>query len=92
MSRHIVGALHRMGVIRLVLRHDMVENPIHIGAYIRISILVDCQTAGSMLHENVQQSGLGKLTGKPAEDFARYKMAAAPHWRHPEFYLLYHLG
>ncbi len=79
-----------MIVIWLILRYQVIENIIHIGAYVRIRILVDSETAGCMLHKNIQQTGLGKRSGKTADDLARYQMTATPQCRQSEFYLLYH--
>ena len=90
MGRHVISALQYMIVIWLIIRHDVVENLIHIGTDIRVCILVYCESAGCMLHKNIQQSGLGKRIWQPADYLTGYQMTATPHCRQFEFYLLYH--
>ena len=41
MSRHIVGSLHRVGVVRLILLDEVVHDAAEVGAYVWIGILID---------------------------------------------------
>lgn len=60
-SRHIVGTLQRMLILRTVLRNQTVENRFHIHANIRIAVLVDAQSAAGVLREDVHDARLRKF-------------------------------
>ena len=60
-GRHIISTLQRMLVLRAVLRNQTVEDSLHIDANIRITILVDAQSATSVLREDVHDARLRQL-------------------------------
>ena len=45
MGRHIVQALHGVEVVRLALRHYVVEDLVEVMAHVRIGVLVDGEAA-----------------------------------------------
>lgn len=63
MGRHVISALQYMIVIWLIIRHDVVENLIHIGTDIRVCILVYCESAGCMLHKIFSKADWGSGFG-----------------------------
>ena len=40
-GRHVIGSLHGMGVVGLILAHQMVHDVAEVGTYIRVGILID---------------------------------------------------
>ena len=55
-GRHIVSTLQRMLILRTILRHETVENRFHIHTNIRVTVLVDAQSATGMLREDVHNA------------------------------------
>ena len=58
MGGHVVGSLHGVLVVGLVLSHEAVHNLVHISAHVGVGILIDGKCTGSVLHKEVEQSGL----------------------------------
>lgn len=55
MRRHVVVAFEGVGVIRLAFGHNAVEDALHVGAHIRVGVLIDGESAAGVLHEEVEQ-------------------------------------
>ena len=92
MGRHIVEPLHGMLVVRLSLRHNMVEYARHISAHIRIGVLVDGKPARRMLDKDVEQPGLWKRLRQVAHNLSGYEVAPAPAGLKSEFGLSCHMS
>ena len=90
-SRHIVSALQCMFIFRTILRHETVEDGLHIHANIGIAVLVDAQSAAGVLREDVHNACLRQLR-QLAHYLARHQMESATFRLQGYFYLLYHNG
>ena len=88
-SRHIVGTLQRMFVLRTILRNQTVEDSLHIHTDIRVAILVDAQSATGVLRENIHDARLRQLR-QLAHYLARHQVKASAFRLQGYFYLLYH--
>ena len=58
MGGHVVSAFERVFVVGLTFLHQVVEDGLHVGAYVGVGIFVDAQRSTGMLDEEVQQSRL----------------------------------
>ena len=58
MRRHVVQSFHGVVVIRFVLLHETVHNLAEVGTHIGIGILVNGESARSVLYEKVQHTRL----------------------------------
>ena len=59
-GRHVVVAFERVRIIWLVFGRKAVEYALHVGAHVRVGVLVDAQSAACVLHEEVEQALLGQ--------------------------------
>ena len=55
MRRHVVVAFEGVGVIRLAFGHNAVEDALHVGAHIRVGVLIDGESAAGVLYKEVEQ-------------------------------------
>ena len=90
-SRHIVSTFQRMLVFWQVLRNQTVEDGFHIHTNIRVTILVDAQSATGVLCEDVHDARLRQFW-QLAHNLACYQMEATTFRLQGYFYLLYHNG
>ena len=88
---HIVCTFQRMLVLRTILRHEAIEDGFHIDANIRITVLVDAQSATGMLREDVHDACLREFW-QLAHYLACHQMEAATFRLQGYFNLLYHTG
>ena len=91
MGRHIVGTLQCMFIFRTILRHETVEDGLHIHANIGIAVLVDAQSAAGVLREDVHNACLRQLR-QLAHYLARHQMEATTFRLQGYFNLLYQNG
>ena len=75
-GRHIVSTLQCMFVLRTVLRNQAVEDSFHVHTDIRVAVLVDAQSATSMLREDVHDARLRQLW-QLAHYLARHQVKAS---------------
>ena len=75
MCGHVIVTFEGVLVIRLALPHEMVEDILHVYAYIRVCVLVDCQGSRGVLYEEMEQSRLGQCRQLP-HDFPCDEMEA----------------
>ena len=54
MCGHVVVTFEGVLVIRLALPHETVEDVLHVYAYIRVCVLVDCQGSRGVLYEEME--------------------------------------
>ena len=88
-SRHVVGTFQCMLVLRTILRNQMIEDGFHIHTNIRISILVDAQSATGMLRKDIHDASL-RQSRQLAQNLTRYQMKTTTFRSQCNFYLLYH--
>ena len=91
MSRHIVGTLQRMFILRTILRHEAIEDGFHIDANIRVAVLVDAQSATGMFREDGHDARLRQFR-QLTHYLARHQMEATTFRLQGYFNLLYHTG
>jgi hypothetical protein len=89
-SRHIVCSFQRMLILRTVLWNQTVEDCFHVHANIRVTVLVDAQSATGVLREDVHNARLGELW-QLAYNLTRHQMETATFRIQSYFYLLYHI-
>jgi len=82
MRRHVIRALGIMSVQALlaarVLGHDAVQRVGHIGAHIRVEVLIQTEGAGRVLYEEIEQSSLVRFyLGEFFEDVFGDEVGAA---------------
>ena len=75
-GRHIVSTLQCMFVLRTVFRNQAVEDSFHVHTDIRVAVLVDAQSATSMLREDVHDARLRQLW-QLAHYLARHQVKAS---------------
>ena len=90
-GRHIVGTFQRMLILRTILRNQAVEDSFHIHANIRVTVLVDAQSAAGVLREDVHDAGLRQFR-QLVHYLARHQMEASTFRLQSYFYLLYHIN
>ena len=74
------------------VRHHPVQRSGQVGPHVGVGILVDAEGTRSVLHEQVEQSGLWQRLGQVFHDFARNQVAAPAPGRQVERGLLYHIS
>lgn len=89
MGGHIVAALQDVLVGGKVFGCQTIEDGFHVGADIRVTVLVDGQSAAGVLAEEVQQPSLGER-GQLPHDVARDEMEAPRKGTKGNFLLLNH--
>ena len=89
MGWHIIAALHCMFVSRQIFGYQTIEDCFHIGAHIRVAVLIDGQSATGMLAKEVQNASLGKRR-QLAHNVSSDKMEAPRKGTKSDFNLLNH--
>ena len=79
-----------MFILRPILRNEVVEDCFHVHTHIRVSILIDAQSATGVLREDVHNTSLWQLR-QLTHDFACNQVEPASLWIQCYFYLLYHI-
>lgn len=92
MGRHIVGAFERVLIIRLIFRHEMIHDALHVAPNVGVGIFIYRQTARGVFHKNVEQAALRQRLRQVAENLRRHQMATASFSGQPEFHLSYHMN
>ena len=87
--RHVVVAFEGVGVIRLTFGHNAVEDALHVGAHIRIGVLIDGESAAGVLHEEVEQP-FARQGRKLTYYFIGYEVEATSARLQGYFNLFYH--
>ncbi len=87
--RHVVIAFKCVGVIRLTFGHNAVEDALHVGAHIRVGVLIDGESAAGVLHEEVEQS-FARQGRKLTYYFIGYEVEATAARLQCYFNLFYH--
>jgi hypothetical protein len=82
MRGHIIRALGIMPIQSFlaawVLGHDAVQRVGHVGAHVRVEVLIERERAGCVLDEEIEESGLvGFYLGELFEDVLGYEVGAA---------------
>ena len=87
--RHVVVAFEGVGVIRLTFGHNAVEDALHVGAHIRIGVLIDGESAAGVLHKEVEQP-FARQGRKLTYYFIGYEVEATSARLQGYFNLFYH--
>lgn len=76
MCGHIIRPLQRMFIVRLVLRHQVVEDTFHIAPHIGVVIFVYAQSTTRMFREDINDTRLWQLW-QLANYLARYEVKSS---------------
>lgn len=87
--RHVVITFKCVGVIRLTFGHNAVEDALHVGAHIRVGVLIDGESAAGVLHEEVEQP-FARQGRKLTYYFVGYEVEATAARLQCYFNLFYH--
>lgn len=87
--RHVVIAFKCVGVIRLTFGHNAVEDALHVGAHIRVGVLIDGESAAGVLYEEVEQP-FARQGRKLTYYFVGYEVEATSARLQCYFNLFYH--
>lgn len=87
--RHVVVAFEGVGVIRLTFRHNAVEDALHVGAHIRVGVLIDGESAAGVLYKEVEQP-FARQGRKLTYYFIGYEVEATAARLQCYFNLFYH--
>ena len=87
--RHVVVSFECVGVIRLTFGHNAVEDALHVGAHIRVGVLIDGESAAGVLHEEVEQP-FARQGRKLTYYFVGYEVEATAARLQCYFNLFYH--
>lgn len=88
---HIVATLKRVLEIGLVLRHQMVENLVHIVAHVSVPVLVEAKSCRSVLQKQVQHPHFGKCP-KLTHNLIGHQMATTSAGTKLKFLLSNHIS
>ena len=58
MSRHIIGTFQGMLIVGLILRNQAIEDGFHVNPHVRITVLIDAQSATRMFREDIHDTSL----------------------------------
>ncbi len=89
MRRHVVVAFEGVGVIRLAFGHNAVEDALHVGAHIRVVVLIDGESAAGVLYKEVEQP-FARQGRKLTYYFIGYEVEATSARLQGYFNLFYH--
>ena len=89
MRRHVVVAFEGVGVIRLAFGHNAVEDALHVGAHIRVGVLIDGESAAGVLYKEVEQP-FARQGRKLTYYFIGYEVEATSARLQGYFNLFYH--
>ena len=87
--RHVVVAFEGVGVIRLAFGHNAVEDALHVGAHIRVGVLIDGESAAGVLYKEVEQP-FARQGRKLTYYFIGYEVEATSARLQGYFNLFYH--
>ena len=70
--RHVVRAFHGMAIEPLVFWSDAREEVVQVADYVGVSVLLNYERGGSMLHEYRKQTGAHSALFHPGRDLPSY--------------------